>query len=70
MKLYEFLEMLDFSAEAEILLRDNKGHEHAFCIGYAPEIQEHLELSFSTELYKVIQIGRKDNNIVIVVIEE
>lgn len=70
MSLYEFLEMMDFSAEVEVLVRDDKGKELPLCIGYSEEIQDHLKLSYSTGRYKAIQIGIKDDHMLVIVIEE
>ena len=69
MGLYEFLDLVDHSAEVEVLLMEDSGRIRPLCTGYGEELREHLELSFRTGSYKVTQIGIRHGCISVVAVE-
>lgn len=67
--LYDFLGMVG-NTEVSVHERLETGNERPLFIGYPEELQEHLELAYSTFRYKVFFINAKDNLIELTVIEE
>lgn len=67
--LYDFLGMVG-NTEVSVFLRLDNGNDRPLFIGYPEELQEHLELSFSTFLYKVFFMNVEDNLLILTVVEE
>lgn len=67
--LYDLLGMVG-NSEVSVFERLETGNDRPLFIGYPEELQEHLELSFSTFRYKVFFMIAKDNLLVLTVVEE